>query len=133
MRKLLTKRHYARMWRAEDGSVTVEYALWVPALFIVFLLVADTAAAYFAQGRMWHVAGDVSRAVVTGRITQEQAEAFVTRHTSYKVEMAVLEDDVFALELSQPFSQVGTGMMLRLAGDMRVLVFQHFEEPDDDD
>jgi hypothetical protein len=73
MRAWSTAGQESPFFLSEDGSVSVEFALWIPVIFFFFLLVADASAAFMAQAQMWHVAGDVSRGLATGRITPTEA------------------------------------------------------------
>jgi len=110
----------------EDGSVSVEFVLWLPVLFFFILLVTDASAAFVAQAKMWHVAGDISRAIATGRITISEAHQFLDLHHQYTMNVQ-LSDANIAVQLSLPYSSFGTGIVLSFAGDMTVQVFQHLE------
>ncbi len=111
---------------SEDGSVSVEFVLWVPLIFFFFLLVTDASAAFMAQANMWHIAGDISRGIATGRITGAQASQLLQEYGHYKMEIYPSAHTV-AVMLSQSYSNIGTGMALSFFGDMEVQVFQLLE------
>lgn len=113
--------------KSEDGSLSVEFTLWVPVIFMVLMLVVDTSAAFFAQANMWHLAGDVSRALAMGRTSVAEVQQMVNSRTPYSMEIQTF-GDFFVLQLSRPFSDIGTGKALSLIGDMRVQVYQHLEQ-----
>lgn len=111
---------------AEDGGVAVEYVLWTPMILALLLLIADASAAFLAQGALWQAAGDVSRAIATGRLSPEEAAAFVQAGAGYQMEFRQ-HDGFVAVRLSRPFDGIGTGVMLSLMGDMEVMVLQQLE------
>ncbi len=45
----------------DDGTVTVEFMLWLPLIFTIILFTVDVALIYLKQADMWNVARDVSR------------------------------------------------------------------------
>ena len=75
---------------------------------------------------MWHAAGDVSRAIATGRVNIEDAAEFVRGTAGYTLSVQQT-GELIAVRLSRPFDGIGTGMMLSLMGDMQVTVLQHIE------
>ena len=111
---------------SEDGSVSVEFALWIPVIFFFFLLVTDASAAFMAQANMWHVAGDISRQLATGGLSEAGAHLELQKYGHYKMEIHP-SNRTIAVVLSQSYSNIGTGMALSFFGDMEVKVFQHLE------
>lgn len=116
----------ARFLRSETGGISVEYVLWTPAILAILLLVADTSAAFLAQGAMWHAAGDVSRALATGRLALTEAEAFLASSAGYALDVQA-QGELISVRLSRPFDGIGTGMMLSPLGDMQVTIVQRLE------
>ena len=116
----------ARLRGDESGGISVEFVLWTPMIMALLLLVADASAAFLAQGAMWHAAGDVSRAIATGRVNIEDAAEFVRGTAGYTLSVQQT-GELIAVRLSRPFDGIGTGMMLSLMGDMQVTVLQHIE------
>jgi Flp pilus assembly protein TadG len=45
----------------DEGTVTVEFMLWLPFIFTTILFAVDIALIYLKQADMWNVARDVSR------------------------------------------------------------------------
>ncbi|NYS25283.1 pilus assembly protein [Rhodobacteraceae bacterium 2376] len=112
--------------RDEHGGVTVEFVIWTPMIMALLLLVADASAAFMAQSAMWQAAGDISRAIATGRIAIDDAATFVNATAGYALSVQHTEE-LIAVRLSRPFDGIGTGMMLSFMGDMQVTVLQHLE------
>ncbi len=130
MRRTMKKPRRSSRWAAlrdESGSVSVEFALWVPVIVVILVLVADASAAFLAQASMWQSAGDVSRALATGRVTEAQAQQFISDNTALTMQVNWL-DDVVVVQLSRPFSGIGTGLALSFVGDLQVQIAQHIEE-----
>lgn len=121
---MLNFNHFDSWLRREDGTVSVEFALWIPVFFMIFLLVADTSAAFLVRANMWHLASDVSRAVVLGHMTIAEAEAMLAQTTYYTVQFSP-EDSILVTRLAVPFSEIGTGLMLSIVGNMEVVLFNY--------
>lgn len=116
-----------RAWmRSEDGGVSVEFVLWAPFLMAFLLLVADSTMAFLAQGAMWHAAGEVSRAVATGRMTIAEAEAAAMAMAGYTASFQQMGDFI-VVQLSRPFEGIGTGIILSFTGAMEVQIVQLVE------
>ena len=124
---MAARENHAGLWGLmtdEDGSLSVEFALWLPVIFIALMFVVDASAAFFAQANMWHVAGEISRALVTGQMSVAEAQAFIDTQTRFAMQIETV-DQVLVVNLARPFSDIGTGVALSFVGDMRVQVFQH--------
>lgn len=98
----------------------------MPVIFFFFLLVTDASAAFMAQANMWHIAGDISRALATGRMEPNEAHQLLEQYGHFKLDIKPSGRTVAVL-LSQPYSNIGTGMALSFIGDMQVQVFQQLE------
>ena len=59
---------------ARDGSVTVEFVLWVPFMVLSILIPVDGTMLLFRQAEMTDLARDASRQVALGYRTPEEAE-----------------------------------------------------------
>lgn len=67
-----------RLFRREDGAVTVEAVLWVPFFFVLLTLITDAALIFYGQARALQVAQDANRSFSTGAFTStDDAEAFI--------------------------------------------------------
>jgi len=47
--------------KSDDGTVSVEFMLWMPLIFTIILFTVDVALIYLKQADMWNVARDISR------------------------------------------------------------------------
>ena len=63
------KRGLPGLFRRQDGSVTVEFVIWIPIFLFILGFVADASAIYLAQAAMWNVARDCVRRMTTGQYT----------------------------------------------------------------
>ena len=106
--------------KCDDGAVSVEFAVWMPLLAVVILLVADVTAAFTTQAMMWRSASEVARGVATGRLTPSQAE-HVTGFTLAS-QPAFGADGFVTVELTRDYASIGTGLVLAPIGSMRVEV-----------
>jgi Flp pilus assembly protein TadG len=51
----------SRPFVRDEGTVTVEFMLWLPLIFTIILFTVDVALIYLKQADMWNVARDISR------------------------------------------------------------------------
>jgi Flp pilus assembly protein TadG len=64
----------------DDGTVSVEFMLWMPLIFTIILFTVDVALIYLKQADMWTVARDQSRRMSvdsTYNPTQAQIQALL--------------------------------------------------------
>ncbi|MGZ9810550.1 TadE/TadG family type IV pilus assembly protein [Pseudoroseicyclus sp. H15] len=59
----------------EDGSVTVEYVMWVPVIFFVFGITVDATMLMQKQSQFFVAARDASRQVAVGALTDAEAQS----------------------------------------------------------
>ncbi|WP_298905579.1 TadE/TadG family type IV pilus assembly protein [uncultured Aliiroseovarius sp.] len=52
----------------EDGSATVETVLWLPVLFMIFVLIVNASFVFYKQSIAMRVVQDANRALSVGRI-----------------------------------------------------------------
>ncbi|WP_373353170.1 TadE/TadG family type IV pilus assembly protein [Pseudoroseicyclus sp. CXY001] len=65
-----------RLWRAaEDGSVTIEYVLWIPVIFFIFGMTVDATMLMQKQSQFFIAARDASRQVAVGALSDAEAES----------------------------------------------------------
>jgi Flp pilus assembly protein TadG len=62
--------------RAEAGSATVEFTLWVPVFLGILLLGADASAAFTQQANFWRVTNETARIVSRHALDAEGGAAF---------------------------------------------------------
>jgi len=53
--------HPPRLLACDGGSVSVEFMLWMPLVFLIILFTIDVALIYLKQADMWNVARDQAR------------------------------------------------------------------------
>lgn len=67
-----------RWIRGQDGSVSVEAALWLPIFMGLILLVTNTSLVFYGQSQAMRVVQDANRAFSTGRLaTEAEVQAFI--------------------------------------------------------
>ena len=82
--------------RAETGSATVEFTLWVPAFLAILLLGADASTAFIRQSNFWRLSHETARIVSRHALDAEAGAAFARdrmRIGSYMPEVQVTIDD----------------------------------------
>lgn len=57
----------------EDGTATVETAIWLPVLFMVFILIVNASFVFYKQSLMMRVVQDANRAFSVGRLASKEA------------------------------------------------------------
>ncbi len=70
------RKHLSSFLRAESGSATVEFTLWVPAFLAILLLGADASASFTRQSNFWNVSQETARIVSRHALDAEEGEAF---------------------------------------------------------
>jgi hypothetical protein len=58
--------------RRQDGSVSVEFIVWMPVFLAVLGLIADASTTYLIQASMWNAAADCTRRMSVGQYTAAQ-------------------------------------------------------------
>lgn len=82
--------------RAEAGSATVEFTLWVPVFLGILLLGADASTAFTRQANFWRVTNETARIVSRHALDAESGAAFARdkmRIGSYVPDVSVTVDD----------------------------------------
>jgi Flp pilus assembly protein TadG len=80
----------------EEGSVSVEFAIWTPAFLAVILLGADTSLSFSRQSNYWNVAYETARIVSRHGMDSNDAVAHAAgamQIGSYRPDVAVDIDD----------------------------------------
>lgn len=65
-----------RRFANDEGSVTVEFVLWVPIFVLILAITVDATILFKTQANLWTVARDTGRQMSTGLFTNSQAEAY---------------------------------------------------------
>lgn len=107
----------------ESGSVSVEFALWVPFLVAFLVFIVDVSSLMHIQTVMYDAARDAARQVATGKATTAEAETTAKARfaSDYGMAASVSSADNFATAtLSAPYSRLvlaGSGIASALIGD----------------
>lgn len=91
------RKRISSFMRADTGSATVEFTLWVPAFLGILLLGADASTAFTRQSNFWRVSYETARIVSRHAMDAEGGAAFARdqmRIGSYVPEITVTIDDV---------------------------------------
>lgn len=59
-----------------DGSVTIEFVLWVPLFVFFLLLVVDASVVFMTQSNYWSVSRDTARLVARHALTADAASTY---------------------------------------------------------
>ncbi len=110
----------------ESGNVTVEFCMWLPLVLVMMLIIFDGALALIAQANLWHIAGEISRALALGRVAEDDIHQAFNLHSSVAI-MVTPHGDFFHLTVSRPMAQIGTGFFLSQMGDLSVGLAQMSE------
>lgn len=114
-----------RFVRDEDGTVAVEFVLWIPIIVALLATAIDAAALYITHTEMTNVARDTARRMVTGVIrSKSEAEAYAVkamnlRDLNYGVEAIYDKDNTVEVWIGIQFSDmsiVGYGSPLAIFG-----------------
>jgi Flp pilus assembly protein TadG len=77
------KRHARNFAGKPDGSVTIEFVLWMPVLLLILAFSADASQLYLIRANMWTVAGETARRMTTGQLNSGTAQAFAAGQLLY--------------------------------------------------
>lgn len=69
--------------RDENGSVTIEFVLWLPLLMSLFLIATDATVAFMRQSQMWQVSRDTARIVSRYGMTETAAETYAIQNAAF--------------------------------------------------
>jgi Flp pilus assembly pilin Flp len=130
----LSGRPGRRFARAEDGAVTVEFALWVPLFVALVLLSADTSLTFTRHSNLWNASHETARIVARHGLDPAEAEDYAAALAGFSdyvpkvsVELdgqAVTVTIVAAAERMAPF-----GLLSRVLGESVSVSATHALEP----
>lgn len=95
--------------RGRHGTVTAESVIWLPVYLMMLALVFDGTALFVGHTDMWSIARHALRMVALGKLTPEQAEAWVEAAPQDGVVLVaeVASDGLFVTtEITRAFSNV---------------------------
>ena len=86
-------RKLRRLLSSEDGTATIEFVMWLPVFMSVLGIVTDASLLLTKHSQLLDAARDASRFVATGRMTEGEAESYLTDRlgtfASYQPEVSV--------------------------------------------
>lgn len=66
---------------SEDGTVAVDFALWLPVILLTFGIIADTSLIFGTKAQILRVIQDANRAASVGKFrTTAETVAYITTH-----------------------------------------------------
>ena len=71
----LSMKHFTK---DSSGSVTIEFVLWVPIMFLFLLFAIDSSLAFMRQSQMWQVSRETARIVSRYGMDEATAEAYAS-------------------------------------------------------
>ena len=96
MTHLKRRKRLLSFLRAETGSATVEFTLWVPVFLGILLLGADASVAFTRQANFWRITNETARIVSRHALDAEGGAAFARGKMqvgTYVPEIRVTIDD----------------------------------------
>lgn len=72
-----------RFARGAEGSISVEFVMWVPIFVAMLLLGADASLAYMRQSNLWYVSRETARIVSRHGFDKTAAEAYARSHSTF--------------------------------------------------
>lgn len=90
------RKRFLSFLRAESGSATVEFTLWVPVFLGILLLGADASVAFTRQANFWRITNETARIVSRHAMDVESGAAFARDKMqigNYVPEIEVTIDD----------------------------------------
>lgn len=122
----------------EDGSVTVEFVLWIPILVLLISLTADAALLFGAKANVLRVVQDANRAASIGRLgpvdeMTVEAQDYVRARIGFMADNAtitsVVNGNVISTTVVIPSNDlIATGFLGRLANINVTINAQHLLE-----
>lgn len=109
----------------ENGSMTIEFVLWIPIIMALLATAIDATMLYVTHTEMANVARDTARRMVTGIVRSESdaeeyaANAMSLRNAPYAVKATYDEDSVVEVKIAIAFgdmSIIGYGSPLAIFG-----------------
>ena len=73
----------SRFARETQGSVTIEFVMWVPVFCGLLMLFADTSLTYMNQSNFWNVGRETARIVARHGFDVPAAVSFAEAHASF--------------------------------------------------
>ncbi len=75
---------WARFWRCESGSQTIEAVIWVPIFAFLLAFTMNVALVFFNESQVLRVVQDANRFFSVGRFTtSEETQTYITDNLAY--------------------------------------------------
>ena len=97
MTLLGSRKRLSSFLRADIGSATVEFTLWVPVFLAILMLGADASTAFTRQSNLWRLSQEAARIVSRHALDAEGGAAFARKRMqigSYTPDVEVSIDDM---------------------------------------
>ena len=123
-----------RFLQCEDGSVTIEFVLWLPILVLLISLTADAALIFGNKANVLRVVQDANRAASIGRLlTVQETQDYVRTRMGVLATNAtitsVINAGVISTTVVIPTNDlIATGFLGKLAGINVTINAQHMLE-----
>ncbi|KAA9009774.1 TadE/TadG family type IV pilus assembly protein [Histidinibacterium aquaticum] len=125
----------SRLWRRmrrEEGSVTLEYVLWLPVWLLIMTLTVDATMLFQQRSQFYVAARDTSRLVAVGAKTASEAETLVeqgfSRYTGFDASVT-MADGFVTTAVSAPFSSITAFSGYLASGNLTAAVTMYVEAP----
>jgi Flp pilus assembly protein TadG len=123
-----------RFMKADEGSVTIEFVLWLPLFALLLLLAADATLAFMRQSQMWQVSRETARVVSRYGMDEETAEAFAASAAGMGAATpdvdVTLADSFVTVDMAAPLRAMAPFGILRFVGGEEISVrVTHAMEP----
>lgn len=112
--------------RRDQGSVTIEFVLWLPVLFALVLLTADTSLLFLRHSNFLTISRDAARVVARHGLDAEAAQDWAAEQArigDYRPEVTVRIDpvaDTVTVSIRAEAGRIAPFGMIRFALDDRV-------------
>lgn len=91
------KRNARRRFLArEDGTISVEFALWTPVFLALAMLTADVSFTFMRQANLWDVSRDTARIVARHGLDRQAAERYAADNARFGGHVPAISVDIDA-------------------------------------
>jgi Flp pilus assembly protein TadG len=124
-----------RLLAREDGTISVEFALWTPIFVALVMLCADVSLTFMRQASLWDVSRDTARIVARHGFDRQEAERYAAANARFSGHVPAISVEIdpeaalvtvtmeSAMRDLAPFGILGTA----LGGTVEIRVVQRLE------
>ena len=69
--------------KGAEGSVTIEFVMWLPVLVSILVLAVDASVLFMTQSNYWSVTRDTARLVARHALTADDAEVYAAQNATW--------------------------------------------------